>query len=239
MTLPIAAAASARPNALLQSFRKGSKAYDLIAAVPLILWYALSMNACIRAIDDAADRFLVSPDLAICLLLLSKIALVLLASFAIGLLIFRRPPQRSAHGIAPRLAAVLGTFLCVSLPLLPATQVSALWLGISTALILGGTVFACYSILWLGRSFSLVAEARELVTDGPYSRLRHPLYVGEEVAIFGMVIQFISPLAILIVAVQIGCQLYRMHCEEKVLADTFPDYQTYKARTARLLPGVY
>jgi protein-S-isoprenylcysteine O-methyltransferase Ste14 len=54
-----------------------------------------------------------------------------------------------------------------------------------------------------------------------------------------MVIQFISPLAILIVAVQIGCQLYRMHCEEKVLADTFPDYQTYKARTARLLPGVY
>jgi protein-S-isoprenylcysteine O-methyltransferase Ste14 len=46
-------------------------------------------------------------------------------------------------------------------------------------------------------------------------------------------------LAILIVAVQIGCQLYRMHCEEKVLADTFPDYQTYKARTARLLPGVY
>jgi protein-S-isoprenylcysteine O-methyltransferase Ste14 len=192
-----------------------------------------------RAIGDAADRFLVNPDLPTALLLLSKVGLVLFASFAIGLLLFRRPPQKSAHGIAPRLAAVLGTFLCVGLPLLPTAQISPLWLGISAALILGGTIFACYSLLWLGRSFSLVAEARELVTDGPYSVLRHPLYVGEELAIVGSVIQFISPLALLLLVVQIGCQLYRMHCEEKVLAETFPGYLAYKARTARLLPGLY
>ncbi len=237
--MPAAATASSPTIAFIRSVRKGSKVYDLAAAVPLILWYAFGMSVCIQVIGDAADRFLVKPDLPACLFLLSKVGLMLFSSFAIGLLLFRRPPQKSAQGIAPRLAAIVGTFLSVSFVFLPPARLSPFWLAASAALIFGGTLFACYSILWLGRSFSLVAEARQLVTDGPYSALRHPLYVGEELAIVGSAIQFISPLALLLLAIQIGCQLYRMHCEEKVLAETFPEYSAYENRTARLLPGIY
>ena len=99
--------------------------------------------------------------------------------------------------------------------------------------------FASYAIAFLGRSFSLMPEARELVTGGPYSRLRHPLYVGEELAVIGAAVQFISPLALVLLALQICCQLYRMHCEESVLEKTFPAYGAYRARTARLIPGIY
>ena len=84
-----------------------------------------------------------------------------------------------------------------------------------------------------------MAEARELVTGGPYARVRHPLYVGEGVAIIGATLQFISPLALALLALQICCQLYRMRCEEAVLEGAFPAYAEYRSRTARLLPGVY
>jgi protein-S-isoprenylcysteine O-methyltransferase Ste14 len=41
------------------------------------------------------------------------------------------------------------------------------------------------------------------------------------------------------VAAQFAVQLWRMHEEEKVLEAQFPEYSEYRARTARLVPGVY
>ena len=69
--------------------------------------------------------------------------------------------------------------------------------------------------------------------------VRHPLYLGEEIAILGVVLQYLSFWALLILALQVFCQLYRMSCEEQVLGNTFPDYGAYKSRTFRLVPGVY
>src|SRR6185437_15643215 len=114
----------------------------------------------------------------------------------------------------------------------PPTGVSSFWLSVSTAMVLGGMAFACYSLLWLGRSFSLMAEARRLVTGGPYGIVRHPLYIGEQVAILGAAIPVMSPAALVLLALQVGCQLYRMDREEEVLAQAFPEYEAYKAHTA-------
>jgi protein-S-isoprenylcysteine O-methyltransferase Ste14 len=109
----------------------------------------------------------------------------------------------------------------------------------STLLILCGVVFALYAVLWLGRSFSVMPEARRLVTNGPYSVIRHPLYLGEAVALAGVTLQFLSPWALALLALQCIFQLERMKNEELVLSRAFPDYQDYAARTARLLPGLY
>jgi protein-S-isoprenylcysteine O-methyltransferase Ste14 len=84
-----------------------------------------------------------------------------------------------------------------------------------------------------------MAEARRLVTDGPYAIVRHPLYVAEELAVLGIFIQYASVPAALILAVQALCQLQRMHNEEAVLRRSFPEYSAYAARTARLFPGVW
>jgi protein-S-isoprenylcysteine O-methyltransferase Ste14 len=91
----------------------------------------------------------------------------------------------------------------------------------------------------LGRSFSMMAEARRLVTSGPYRFVRHPLYIAEELAMIGLLIQFFSLSSAFVLAVQIAFQLCRIHNEEAVLAESFPEYAAYQQRTARLLPGIY
>ena len=50
-----------------------------------------------------------------------------------------------------------------------------------------GITWALYSLSYLGRRFSIVPEARGLVIDGPYRLARHPIYLGEILAGFGLV----------------------------------------------------
>jgi protein-S-isoprenylcysteine O-methyltransferase Ste14 len=85
----------------------------------------------------------------------------------------------------------------------------------------------------------MMAEARRLVTSGPYRLVRHPLYLAEELAVVGIFMQSLSLWTALILAVQIAFQLRRMHNEEAILAESFPEYAAYRQRTARLLPGIY
>jgi len=82
----------------------------------------------------------------------------------------------------------------------------------STLQILCGVVFALYAVLELGRSFSVMPEARRLVTNGPYSVIRHPVYLGEAVALAGVTSQYLSPWALLLLALQFIFQLERMAC---------------------------
>ena len=84
-----------------------------------------------------------------------------------------------------------------------------------------------------------MAEARRLVTSGPYSLVRHPVYLCEEIAIVGTLLQFLSPATIAIFAVHVCIQFQRMRNEERVLRQAFSDYTEYEARTsARILPGI-
>jgi hypothetical protein len=93
-------------------------------------------------------------------------------------------------------------------------------------------------LLRLGRSFSVMAEARQLVTAGVYRHVRHPLYLAEEIAAVGCAMQFFSLWAVLLLAAQIAFQLRRMANEERVLTQSFPEYARYRQNTARLIPGL-
>ena len=237
---PMSAALSS--TSLAQSFRKGTQAYDFIAATPLVVWNTLTMAGSVGPLRQQMDRLFLRPDLTLCLSVLSRIAVLLFAMAVIGLLFVRRPPRSSAHGWAPRAIAVLGTYLSVGIVLLQTThlpRLSPLWSAISTLLIFGGMGFACYGIVFLGRSFSVTPQARKLVTGGPYAVVRHPLYLGEAIATVGVLIPYVSPLTVSLFALQLVCQIFRMQLEEQVLSRAFPEYEQYKARTARLLPGVY
>ena len=90
---------------------------------------------------------------------------------------------------------------------------------------------------WLGRAFSIMPEARRLVTHGPYRLIRHPLYLCEEIAVIGIFIQVVSPLAAALLILHAGFQFQRMLNEEKVLSATFPDYEDYARQTPRLIPA--
>jgi protein-S-isoprenylcysteine O-methyltransferase Ste14 len=85
----------------------------------------------------------------------------------------------------------------------------------------------------------MLPEARRLVTSGPYSIIRHPLYVAEGVALFGLTLQYNSVWAWALFSLQCMFQFARMLNEEVVLSRAFPEYKDYAARTARLVPGLY
>ena len=134
---------------------------------------------------------------------------------------------------------MIGTFSILAVALLPRHDLSVTGQTISTLLLLGGNALAVLVLVQLRSSFSIMAEARRLVTSGVYRWVRHPLYLAEELAVIGIVLQFLSLWTALLLAVQIAFQLRRMHNEERVLSKTFPEYAHYKKNTAMLLPGLY
>ena len=100
-------------------------------------------------------------------------------------------------------------------------------------------IWALYSLTYLRNRFSIVPEARGLVTAGPYGLIRHPIYLGEITAGFGLVLPTLFTWHALVFAVFIAAQLARTYYEERMLATTYPQYEAYARRTYRLIPFVF
>jgi protein-S-isoprenylcysteine O-methyltransferase Ste14 len=167
----------------------------------------------------------------------ASIANIMFLSMVASTTLTRLTPILKAKGIVPRISALLGTFLCMTLVLLPKADLGAGLSAFSTALILIGTSLSLVVLHWLGKSFSILAEARRLVTEGPYGIVRHPLYLCEGIAVVGAVLQVISPFAIAIAIVVAMLQYQRMINEEAVLNSAFPEYRAYAARTPCVIPA--
>jgi protein-S-isoprenylcysteine O-methyltransferase Ste14 len=91
----------------------------------------------------------------------------------------------------------------------------------------------------LGRAFSILPQARQFVSSGPYRFVRHPLYLAEQIATWGLMLQFEQPWAVLIALGSLALQFPRMRFEEEILQQVFPDYALYAARTRKIVPGIY
>jgi protein-S-isoprenylcysteine O-methyltransferase Ste14 len=156
------------------------------------------------------------------------------------LYVLRLRPVSKFMGALPCATAILGGFLLSALLLLPSREDLPLWaLLFSDLLVVVGNTFAITILLQLGRSFSILPEGRRMVTRGFYSVVRHPLYLAEAVATLGVAINFLSAWALILVAMQFALQITRIHYEEKVLKEHFPEYGDYARKTWRLIPGVY
>jgi protein-S-isoprenylcysteine O-methyltransferase Ste14 len=85
----------------------------------------------------------------------------------------------------------------------------------------------------LGQSFTITAQAKELVTHGLYSRIRNPIYFFGGIAILGLFIAW-GRLAPTVVFVAFYCfnQLVRSKREAQALEAAFgEDYRRYRAQT--------
>jgi protein-S-isoprenylcysteine O-methyltransferase Ste14 len=227
---------------LMAQFRafQRTKAYDLLAASPIVAWFGFcayhQIPALIAQLGQLRDG---APDFLFIASLSAKFASVIFILVLGTMLVVRHTPLAKCSGIFPRIAAVAGTYLGVSMVLQHPTELPAALHLVSVLLILGGTIFSLYSVSQLGRSISMLPEARRLVTSGPYAMIRHPLYLGEAVALAGLTLQYFSAWSLLILIIQTVFQLERMTNEERVLASAFPGYSAYMERTARVIPGIY
>jgi protein-S-isoprenylcysteine O-methyltransferase Ste14 len=115
------------------------------------------------------------------------------------------------------------------------------WLGV--VLFTAGGALRIWPVFVLGRRFSgLVAiqPGHALVTGGVYNLIRHPSYLGLLVNSLGWSLAFRSGVGLLLTALTIPPLLARIRAEERLLRTQFGgEYDAYRARTWRLIPGLY
>jgi protein-S-isoprenylcysteine O-methyltransferase Ste14 len=171
--------------------------------------------------------------------LLSEGCIVLFYTIICCIMLLRPEPVSRAKGFGPALLAMAGTYGAWVIPLLPrGPEMPALDLA-SAAILIFSEVLIVYTLLSLGRSFSLIPQARKLVTSGPYAIVRHPLYLVEEAAIAGVLLQYAWFAALPFLVLHVAVQIRRMQIEEEVLRKAFPGYATYARHTPGLIPGIW
>ncbi|HEY2658354.1 MAG TPA: isoprenylcysteine carboxylmethyltransferase family protein [Caulobacteraceae bacterium] len=115
------------------------------------------------------------------------------------------------------------------------------WVGV--ALYAAGGALRMWPVFVLGRRFSgLVAIQPDhtLVTGGVYSVIRHPSYLGLIIIGLGWGLAFRSGVGVLLGVLNILPVLARIEAEETLLSSQFgAEYEAFRHRTARLIPGLY
>jgi protein-S-isoprenylcysteine O-methyltransferase Ste14 len=211
-----------------------SKTYDLLMGLPLILWFGIGVVKLrpdlvlyARALADEPFNPVFS------LRLFALLATVSFNLLLIYLVLARDSPVLRSKGLMPRLVGFAGTFLGVGILHLRPAALTLGWQGAADALILTGGLGSVVALAWLGKGFSIMPEARLLVTRGPYAWARHPLYAAEIVTLTGIVIAFQQPWAALLALAVVMLLFARTIYEERVLTRAFPEYAAYRVRVKR------
>jgi len=125
-------------------------------------------------------------------------------------------------------------------PTLLSRSAALQWVGLG--LMASGLGLMAWAYL-VFRSFRLLPKieaGHELCEDGPFARLRHPIYCG--INLFYLGTFCLVPRLFLFVQVLVNMVSFdvRARAEERILAQAFGDqYRRYAARTRRFIPGRY
>ena len=203
---------------------------DALATVGLLGWLSVSLLASLYDLFSSGGDWLH---------IAGKLGNIGFLGLLLALVWLRPAPSAKAAGVWPRVSGVAAVALPACAAALPKAEFSPVLASASAALVVGGICGAIYVVWWLGRNFSIFAQARGLVTSGPYRFVRHPLYLAEAFVVLGGLLANQLPLAIGLFGLIIANQFWRMHYEEQVLSAAFPDYKAYAERTAKILPGIY
>lgn len=92
----------------------------------------------------------------------------------------------------------------------------------------------------LGKHYSYALETKteqKLVTTGPYSRVRHPLYSAHNIFNLGMVLLTANIPLIIFAIIGVPLTYVRMKDEERMMIEQFgSEYEEYIERTGRIFP---
>jgi protein-S-isoprenylcysteine O-methyltransferase Ste14 len=153
--------------------------------------------------------------------------------------------QRADVGraVGSRVAVLLLAVLLVRTGLFKhaGTITSPVLQGIGFVLFLGGLALAVWARVYLGRNWGTPMSEKvdpELVTTGPYRRIRHPIYAGIILGLIGTAIAVNWGFSLAAIAAG-AFFVYSAVVEERIMARNFPDaYPPYKRRTKMLIPFV-
>lgn len=148
------------------------------------------------------------------------------AGMAAFRMIFRAPATKEASwGVQAMAWASAFTPLAMQV-----TDRASGWLSVP------GLLLVLWAFWSLGGSFSIAPASRLLVTRGPYRLIRHPMYAGELLSLFGLCLGSPSSwnwLVLCVFAVSIQARI----THEEALLDGYPRY--VHIVKWRILPGVW
>ena len=168
--------------------------------------------------------------------------LLALAYFTLLVVLYavRLPRRGTDHRAAVIFIAFSGTFAAIGASFIPGGTRREGLVVVADVLATAGLAYSVWGLAYLRRSFSIIPEARRLVTGGPYRLSRHPVYLGEVTTAIGVNLATGGLLTAIAIAYFIGCELLRIRWEEKILAAAFPsDYPAYARRVPRYLPNPF
>ena len=86
----------------------------------------------------------------------------------------------------------------------------------------------------------LITDEHNLITDGVFGRIRHPLYLGRITWDFGIALLFSSLWGAVLMAISALLFLIRIRVEEEMLIEEFGDaYLEYRKHTKTVIPYIY
>ncbi|HKV87453.1 MAG TPA: isoprenylcysteine carboxylmethyltransferase family protein [Candidatus Dormibacteraeota bacterium] len=168
--------------------------------------------------------------------------LLALAYFTMLVVLYsmRLPRRGTDHRLAVIFIAFTGTFSAMGASFLPGGSHRDGLVLVGDVLATAGLAYSVWGLAFLRRSFSIIPEARRLVSGGPYSLSRHPVYLGEVATAIGINLATAGWLGGLAVAYFVFCELLRIRWEEGILSRTFPgDYPDYARRVPRYFPNPF
>jgi protein-S-isoprenylcysteine O-methyltransferase Ste14 len=209
---------------------------DLAGRSALIVLMFFMAQGCVLRMTPLLAQMSRDPSLIVVLDLFNEVGTLFFAALVGLLSIIRLPARRTAPGWKPVASALAGSFILTLINQMPVIALPFGLTLISGALLAIGNIATVYCLIHLGRSFSVLPQARALVQSGPYRYIRHPLYVAEALATFGMVLIHFGWVAVLVSLAQFLFQWRRIGYEEAVLRSTFAEYIGYAHVTPRFIP---
>ncbi len=112
------------------------------------------------------------------------------------------------------------------------------YLAIYSMIFMGG-IINFVGLLTLRRAFTIMTEARCLVTTGIFSRIRHPLYLGHFIIFLGSTLIRLHWYTVVLYLVFVCGQVVRARLEEKKLEYVFKEYESYRLSTGMFFPRLF
>lgn len=121
--------------------------------------------------------------------------------------------------------------------LLP-NPLACFWIG--AAITIAGLLFAIWARIILGSNWSrsvTIKQDHQLITAGPYARVRHPIYTGILTGFLGSAVATGQLRGLVAFALVFLALWYKLRLEESWMRSQFGDvYVNYSRRTAALVP---
>lgn len=112
------------------------------------------------------------------------------------------------------------------------------YLGLGIAIV--GLAIVIIALLNLDKNLTAFPTPKaqsELITTGLYAFMRHPIYSGILLTVFGFSAFSDSVFRLIISFSLLVLFYFKTNYEEQKLFDKYPEYTAYKAKTGRFFPG--